>query len=69
MSYRIWWLIAFWALAVGIAIEVQAPEGAGEADAQAASRAAPSAVAARPLPPVADNPFGGAEPRALRRSG
>jgi len=45
MSHRVWWLIAFWALAVGMAIELQSPASAGKDEAQAATRAAPTPVA------------------------
>ena len=47
MRYRVWWLIAFWALVVGIAIELPSPEGAGRDEAQAAARGATPALAAQ----------------------
>ena len=47
MAYRVWWLIAFWALAVGVAIELQSPESAGRQEAQAAAPGAPTPVVAQ----------------------
>jgi hypothetical protein len=48
MSYRVWWLIALWALAVGIAVELQSPGNAGRDEAQATARALPPPVATQP---------------------
>jgi hypothetical protein len=48
MSYRIWWLIAFWALGIGVAIEMQRPDREGKADSRAASHVVPAPVAAQP---------------------
>ena len=47
MSYRVWWLLAFWALGVGVAIELE-PQGRREGEPQAEARALPPPVAARP---------------------
>jgi hypothetical protein len=43
MSYRIWWLIAFFALGIGIAIELETPSGS-EAGPPAAEARAPAAA-------------------------
>lgn len=48
MSYRVWWLLAFWALGIGVAIELERPDGDGKAAPQAASHAVPAPVASRP---------------------
>ncbi len=45
MSYRIWWLIAFWALGIGVAIEIERPEGDARGGPQAAAQAASATVA------------------------
>ena len=45
-SYRIWWLIAFCALVIGIAIET-VPVDTGAAGQAAASSATPTPVAGR----------------------
>lgn len=48
MSYRVWWLIAFWALGVGVAIELRSSDGTGKGTPQATARVAPAPVAAQP---------------------
>ncbi len=45
-SHRIWWLIAFCALAIGVAIEADAPAEPPAAESSAAA-AAPASLAAR----------------------
>jgi hypothetical protein len=45
-SYRVWWLIAFCALGIGLAIEADAPASPSVAEAAVAAPAAPAAVAA-----------------------
>ena len=47
MSYRVWWLIAFWALGVGVAIELEAPAGEPRGEPRAEARAVPAPVATR----------------------
>ncbi|MBK9245395.1 MAG: hypothetical protein IPM30_11250 [Burkholderiales bacterium] len=47
MSYRVWWLLAFWALGVGVAIELEPPQGEREGTQRAEARAEPASVAAR----------------------
>jgi hypothetical protein len=47
MSYRVWWLLAFWALGVGVAIELERPDSNDKAEPQAAAHAAPASVAER----------------------
>ena len=47
MSYRVWWLLAFWALGVGVAIELE-PQGQREGEPRAEARTVPAAVALRP---------------------
>jgi hypothetical protein len=50
MSDRIWWLIAFVALGIGIVMEddMRAPAASNPPAAATATAAAPAAVAARP---------------------
>jgi len=50
MSYRVWWLLAFWALGVGLAIELEAPKGDRNGEPRAEAPAAPATVAARTSP-------------------
>jgi len=47
MSYRIWWLIAFCALAIGIAIEMDTPADPDAAEQSASARAMPAPLAAQ----------------------
>ena len=47
MSYRVWWLIAFWALGIGVAIELEAPADVPRDEPRAEARDVPVPVAAR----------------------
>lgn len=48
MSYRVWWLIAFWALGIGVAIELEAPADKPRQEPRAEAREVPPVpVAAR----------------------
>jgi hypothetical protein len=47
-SHRIWWLIAFCALAIGVAIEADAPAEPPAAESSAAVPAAPAPLASQP---------------------
>jgi hypothetical protein len=63
MSYRIWWLIAFFALGIGVAIELEAPSGSeavppaaearGPVSAPPSARGLPAAPAQARLSPFA----------------
>lgn len=50
MSYRIWWLIAFCALGIGVAIEAEVPADTGAAEQSARAHVPPATVAATPAP-------------------
>jgi len=52
MSYRIWWLIAFCALGIGVAIEAEAPAATVGAQQSARAPAPPATVAATPAAPA-----------------
>jgi hypothetical protein len=45
MSYRVWWLIAFWALGIGVAIEMERPKSDAKGGPQAAAHVVPAPVA------------------------
>lgn len=47
MSYRVWWLIAFWALGIGVAIELEAPADEPREEPRAEARDVSAPVAAR----------------------
>jgi hypothetical protein len=50
MSYRVWWLLAFWALGVGVAMELEAPKRDHRDAPKAEARAVPAPVAAQATP-------------------